>query len=146
MNTAFILFRLPSKTQNQILLTHQNLLHRSKPSHPKEKPSKILRNTESVKLKYSGFVSQYLDNTIRIHSHSVLSCFLNNSCLCLYPFCLQVPGLAAHAAAEAAVRAQQAQGVGVVGPSGNIGPSGQVGASGNIGPSGLCGPTGCIAF
>merc|ERR1711915_1095352 len=53
---------------------------------------------------------------------------------------------AAHAAAEAAVRAQQAQGVGVVGPSGNIGPSGQVGASGNIGPSGLCGPTGCIAF
>ena len=54
--------------------------------------------------------------------------------------------LAAHAAAEAAVRAQQAQGPGLVGPSGNIGPSGQVGASGNIGPSGLCGPSGCVAF
>merc|ERR1711942_637930 len=54
--------------------------------------------------------------------------------------------LAAHAAAEAAVRAQQAQGPGTVGASGNIGASGIVGASGNIGPSGLCGPTGCIAF
>merc|ERR1712026_355846 len=61
-----------------------------------------------------------------------------------YPFCGPAPqaavanplsaALAAHAAAEANVRAQQAQGVGVVG------------ASGNIGPSGLCGPTGCIAF
>merc|ERR1711879_432457 len=34
------------------------------------------------------------------------------------------PALQAHAAAEAAVRAQQAQGPGLVGPSGNIGPSG----------------------
>merc|ERR1711872_1042910 len=61
-----------------------------------------------------------------------------------YPFCGPAPqaavanplsaALAAHAAAEANVRAQQAQGVG------------EVGASGNIGPSGLCGPTGCIAF
>ena len=54
--------------------------------------------------------------------------------------------LAAHAAAEAAVRALQAQGPGVVGVSDNIGASGIVGASGNIGPSGLCGPSGCIAF
>ena len=54
--------------------------------------------------------------------------------------------LVAHAAAEAAVRAQQAQGPGVVGPSGNIGASGIVGPSGNIGPSGLCGPSGCVAF
>merc|ERR1712179_239208 len=58
----------------------------------------------------------------------------------------QDPGLAAHAAAEAAVRAKQAQFPGTVGASGNIGPSGIVGASGNIGPSGLCGPTGCIVF
>merc|ERR1711892_834129 len=69
-----------------------------------------------------------------------------------YPFCgpspQGAPGTpsAAHAAAEAAVRALQAQGPGVVGASGVIGPSGIVGASGNIGPSGLCGPTGCIAF
>ena len=47
---------------------------------------------------------------------------------------LKTQALQAHAAAEAAVRAQQAQGPGLVGPSGNIG------------PSGLCGPSGCVAF
>merc|ERR1712127_690297 len=51
---------------------------------------------------------------------------------------LQVPGLSAHAAAEAQVRAAQAQ-------VGNQF-TGLVGASGNIGPSGLCGPSGCVAF
>merc|ERR1712066_660448 len=61
-----------------------------------------------------------------------------------YPFCGAGPApaqdnaLAAHAAAEAAVRAQQAQFP--------VGASGIVGASGNIGPSGLCGPSGCVAF
>merc|ERR1711892_663881 len=61
-----------------------------------------------------------------------------------YPFCgpspqgapaaaPQVPGLAAHAAAERAVIAQQSF-------------PGLVGPSGNIGPSGLCGPSGCIQF
>merc|ERR1711964_311322 len=60
-----------------------------------------------------------------------------------YPFCgpapqgaaaqPQVPGLAAHAAAERAVIAQQ-------------GFTGLVGPSGNIGPSGLCGPSGCVQF
>merc|ERR1712051_342353 len=61
-----------------------------------------------------------------------------------YPFCgagpapVQDNGLAAHAAAEAAVLAKQAQFP--------AGASGVVGPSGNIGPSGLCGPSGCIAF
>merc|ERR1712061_546421 len=63
-----------------------------------------------------------------------------------YPFCgpspqgapsapaqPQVPGLAAHAAAERAVIAQQSF-------------TGLVGPSGNIGPSGLCGPSGCVQF
>ena len=45
----------------------------------------------------------------------------------------QVPGLAAHAAAERAVIAQQSF-------------TGLVGPSGNIGPSGLCGPSGCVQF
>ena len=45
----------------------------------------------------------------------------------------KVPGLAAHAAAERAVIAQQSF-------------TGLVGPSGNIGPSGLCGPSGCIQF
>ena len=48
--------------------------------------------------------------------------------------CLHFQALQAHAAAEAAVKAQQAQGPGLVGPSGNIG------------ASGLCGPSGCVAF
>merc|ERR1719507_2116216 len=63
-----------------------------------------------------------------------------------YPFCGAGPApaapqdaaLAAHAAAEAAVRAQQ--------PQFPAGASGIVGPSGNIGPSGLCGPSGCVAF
>ena len=81
-------------------------------------------------------------------------------------------GLAAHAAAERAVLAQQLF-TGLVGPSGVIGPPGRkkradqglashaaaeraviaqqsftglVGPSGNIAPSGLCGPSGCIQF
>ena len=45
----------------------------------------------------------------------------------------KVPGLAAHAAAERAVIAQQSF-------------TGLVGPSGNIGPSGLCGPSGCVQF
>ena len=78
-------------------------------------------------------VSSTVSKRNSYHRHSLLLHFV-------------LKALAAHAAAEAAVRAQQAQGPGLVGPSGNIGPSGQVGASGNIGPSGLCGPSGCVAF
>merc|ERR1712029_984920 len=44
------------------------------------------------------------------------------------PNAAQSQALQAHAAAEAAVKAQQAQGPGLVGPSG------------------LCGPSGCVAF
>jgi hypothetical protein len=92
------------------------------------------------------------------------------------PLYAQVPGLAAHFAAENALLAlqgrlpgetlhnaavarhlqaeatlialqeQQAQFAGATGATGVVGPSGLVGPSGNIGPSGLCGPSGCIAF
>merc|ERR1739842_277676 len=63
--------------------------------------------------------------------------------------------LAAHAAAEEALKAktiEEAARIAAaparsdVSDTGNIGPSGVVGASGNIGPSGLCGPSGCVQF
>ena len=91
---------------------------------PKIKVQARKKHSPKVGLKYNKIVS-VKSLSLPISNRGFHGYFL---------ICLHFQALQAHAAAEAAVKAQQAQGPGLVGPSGNIG------------ASGLCGPSGCVAF